>query len=509
MLKFLRWLVIALAVVVVLAVAAAYYLLQDPNRFKPQIEATIEEQTGARVDLGDDLSWVIFPPLALSASDITADYEGSHYQLDRLRLKLDLMSVLRNRSIDEWEVEALTVNGLQVDQEGSRTRVEYLELRNFRPAVPSPFKARLVQQPAEGPELPLSLDGLVAFDPNTNKASVKDTRFETTDASGVCNLTATYKPGAQPPDPDDAIIPVSIWRSVDWSGDCLLDRLTLENEDFRNVTVTLANTGARSTTEVQIPEFFQGSAAATVDIDASATPVRWRVKPDLARADSTEVMAWLNQRLKWIAPLAYSGEITMTGNTEEELIHSVKGKTVFDGGQGRIDISQIKQPLLKLASLVKDADRIAAWPDLWSYQRLVGDWKIDGTHHELDFALDNLAATIKGTYDPLADALDANVQFLFENNPDISGFDVNPLLLGLPIPVTCKGSLEAPKCGVTREGTKELVAAVLTSEQGSDLRQELDRKIDEEVPEEYRDAARGLLDMLGDSLKKPQNQKTN
>ena len=213
-------------------------------------------------------------------------------------------------------------------------------------------------------------------------------------------------------------------------------------------------------------------------------------------------MAWLDQRLKWIAPLAYSGAITMTGNTREELVQSVQGKTTFDGGKGRIDIAQIKQPLLQLATLFREPDRIAAWPEIWDYERLIGEWVINGTRHKMDFALDNLTAAVNGTYDPLVDALDMDVEFLFQDNPGMHSFDVNPVLVGLAIPLTCSGTLEAPKCGVNPEATRNLVAAVLTSEQGSEAREKIDKAIDEKVPEEYRETARGLLDMLGESLKK-------
>lgn len=501
MLKFLVRLLIGLTVVVAIAVGAAYFLLQDPNRFKPEIQAFIAEQTGAKVDIGGDLSWSLFPPVALTAADITAEYDGGRYALGGLSLKLDLMSVVRSRDINRWEVVALTLEDLSVDQEGSLTTVERFALRNFRPATPSPFEAKLSQQSAGEDARPLTAHGLVAINLETRQATLTETRFETTEGSGRCDLNATFKEGVQPPDPEDAVIPVSIWRSIDWSGSCLLDRLTLEGENFRDVTVELANTAGRSSTRVRIPEFFQGSAEATVDIDAAADPVRWRIRPDLARADSTEVMAWLDQRLKWVAPLAYSGEITMTGNTEQELVQSVKGTTTFDGGQGKIDITQIKQPLLRLATLFQEPDRIAAWPDLWDYQRLIGEWAINGTRHQMDFALDNLTAEAVGDYDPLTDALDMDVEFLFENDPDIPGFDVNPVLLGLAIPLTCTGTLAEPKCGVTREGAQHLVTSVVQSQQGQELIEKLDRKIDEEVPEQYRDAARGLLDMLSGSKK--------
>jgi len=502
MLNYLIRTLLGLAVSTLVLMGVVYFFLQDANRFKPEIEAFIEKQTGAKVDIGADLSWKLLPPLGISASGINAEYEGTRYELAAMQLDLDLMSVVRTRDIDQWEVTALTLADLVIDQEDSVTHVESFRLDNFRPARPSPFTATLTQRTGEEEALPLTVNGMITVDPDTRQASLTATRFETTAATGVCNLDATFEDSTQPTDPEGAIIPVSIWRTVDWSGVCNLDRLTLEEEDFSNVAVTVNNSDGTSTTDVRIPDFFGGSAGATLDIDASASPVKWRIEPDLARADSAAVMAWLDQRLKWIAPLAYSGEITMTGNTKEELVSSIKGKTTFDGGKGRIDIAQIKQPLLTLATLFRSPERIAAWPELWDYERLIGDWVIDGTKHEMAFALDNLTAAVDGTYDPLSDALDMSVEFLFEDNPDMHSFDVNPVLLGVAIPLHCGGTLESPSCGVTGEATRNLVAAALTSEEGSEVREKIDEVIDEKVPEEYRERARGLLDLLGESLKR-------
>ena len=502
--KFLFRTLIGFAVSALIALGIAYFL-QDANRFKPEIQAFIKEHTGAHVDITGDLSWRFFPPLGLSAAGVLTEYEGSRYELGELVLDVSFMSVVKSRDINQWEVLALTLDDLVIAQGEEVTEIDAFQLRNFKPATPSPFTASLTQKPAGGDPLPLELEGMIAIDPGARTAALSDTRFETTQASGVCNLDAAYQESSQPPDPEGAIIPVSIWRTVDWSGNCLLDRMTVQEENFSDVLLTLNNSGGVSSTEVHIPDFFEGTANATLDIDASAEPVQWRIVPDLARADSTSLMEFLNRRMRWIAPLAYSGEITMTGNTKEELVRSVRGKTTFDGGEGRIDIAQIKKPLLALATLLREPDRIAAWPDLWTYERLIGDWAINGTNHQLDLAFDNLTAAVNGDYDPLTDALDMDVEFLFEDNPDMHSFDVNPVLVGLPIPMKCTGTLEVPQCGVTQEATQNFIAAVLTSEQGSKARERIDEVIDENVPEEYRETARGLLDILGESLKRRNN----
>ena len=100
-----------------------------------------------------------------------------------------------------------------------------------------------------------------------------------------------------------------------------------------------------------------------------------------------------------------------------------------------------------------------------------------------------------------------NVDIVFEDNPGMHSFDVNPLLIGIPIPLNCKGTLESPTCRVDTDAARRIVATVLADEQGSELRAKIEEKIDEDVPEEYRDAARNLLDIFGRSLKESGKKK--
>ena len=74
-------------------------------------------------------------------------------------------------------------------------------------------------------------------------------------------------------------------------------------------------------------------------------------------------------------------------------------------------------------------------------------------------------------------------------------FKVGSSLMGLPLPIHCKGSLAAPKCGADEEGTRNLLAQALSGE-NPEMKHRLDKAIDEKVPEQYRDAARSLLEML-------------
>lgn len=495
-----------LVLLFVVVFGIAIYLLQDANRFKPELVALIETQTGVPVRIDGDLSWQLLPPLSLSASAIQADHEGTRYQLDELALDVDLQSVIRTRDFDRWIIRSLRLDGLQMRSgegaEASTIKFDYLALSDFTPGQPSPFSTQLSFQTGEQPAIPLTLSGLLTVSAAADTFTVSEGEFATTDASGVCNFIAnsTGKNVASSP---DGLIPLAIWQGYDWTGSCLLDRLTLQEEDFRNVSVELANKAGNSTTTVSIPEFFGGHASSSIRIDTQPAVIAWQIQPELKDVDSQQLMTWLDQRLPWIAPLAYGGAITLHGNTEEELINSVRGATHFDGGKGQISIEKIKQPLLALATLFNEADRIERWPALWDYERMTGNWQIDGKKHVLELALDNLTAAINGTYDPQSDDLDMKFDVIFEDNPGMHSFDVNPRLLNVPIPFRCRGTLDDPTCGIDSDASKRLVATVLRDAVDQEVRTELDARIEEDVPEEYRDAARSLLDLLGGKKKDP------
>jgi hypothetical protein len=501
MLRFLSWLFMLLIGLAVAVSAAAWYLLSDPNSLKPELSRIIEERTGVPVAINGDLAWQLWPPLRLNAGKITASHEGSDYAVEALRLNLDLQSVITNQDLEAWQVRSLELDNLTVTSATDVTHLEYLQLQNFAFNTPSPFVTRVTYTGADGQPMPLEAEGLITYRPERDEVQLANTRFNTDLTSGLCDLVASIGESSSYVDPMDAIIPISIWRSYDWDGTCTLDAIELEGESFRDVVLELNNTGGNSNTTLSIPEFFGGSATAQVDINAERDQVAWRIAPELTDVDSQALMAWLDQRLTWVAPLAYGGAVTMTGNTEAELMRSISGKTEFDGGKGSIDVTRIKQPLLALATLLREDEHIRKWPEIWEYERFIGEWSINGTNHVMDLALDNLTAAVAGIYDPVTDALDMQLDIVFEDNPNMHSFDVNPLLVGLPLPLRCTGTLEEPKCAVDAAAAQRIVASALTSEKGSELRTKIEEKIDEQVPEEFRDAAKNLLDIFSRSAK--------
>ena len=495
-------------IAVLLSAGFLLYWTADANRFKPELQALLSEQSGIPVTIEGNLSWRLFPPLVLTAEAVNADNDGQQWSVGKLALDMDVMTILRTRDLEQWRVQALELTDVVMLDEGDRLRVQTLDLRDFRPGTPSPLLASLDYTAdyaaAESTPVEVELDALVTYQPQPQAIVFSPAKVSTDAASGDCDLTLrpVVNPGEMPSATDADLVSVAMLRSFDWQGECALAEITVDGQSFSNGNLALENTGAVATSTLTLPEFFGGQAVANVVINASRLPPRWQVTPQLTDVDSQLLMAWLDQRLQWMAALAYGGTIEFTGNTREELLASMSGNTTFDAGQGSISITKIKAPLLKIATLLKEPERVSAWPDLWDYQRLTGDWRIQGAQHALDFALDNLTVTAHGSYDVLDDQLDMLAELQFTTLAEGQMFDVNPLLMDLPIPVRCVGSADAPTCRLVGDAAQRIVATALTSDEDSALRAKIDEKIEEKVPEEYRDAARGLLDLLGGALEK-------
>ncbi|MCZ6657981.1 MAG: hypothetical protein O7C67_11845 [Gammaproteobacteria bacterium] len=501
----MRKLFVLVLVIVVAAGAWVVWFIQDANRFKPELLALIEEETGVPVEIRGNLRWRLNPPLLLTAEDIHAEYDGRQWSLARLALHVNLASLIAERkSFDEWQIDDLTLTDLVMLDGNDRLEVAELELSDLGLDTRVPMATKLTYTPAGGTPIPLSLTGDITYHSATEAIDLDDFVFDVPYAQGQCDLELVPSRRTWPPSKsaDGALLPLDTLREFNWNGTCDLARVTYQERDFEDVRLALDNSDAKLRVSGHVPAFFGGTADLEINIAADQQPVTWTITPTLDNVDSQQLIDWLDQSLQWAAPIAYGGTFELTGNTTEELASSVTGRTHFDGGQGQLNIAKIKRQLLAIALLLGKSDTIQRWPDVLDYQRFVGDWRIDRQHHTLDFALDNLTVLAEGDYDINQDRLDMLAELTFGDDPALSSLDVNPLLVGLPIPVRCRGTLEDPTCKVDDNVAKRLVASALRAKEGSALRTKLDDAIEDKIPEEYRDAARSLLDLLGRSLGK-------
>ena len=94
--------------------------------------------------------------------------------------------------------------------------------------------------------------------------------------------------------------------------------------------------------------------------------------------------------------------------------------------------------------------------------------------------------------------MDLRVTVTVDADSPYPSFKVGKTLTGLPLPIRCTGSIAQPQCGADADATRRLVARRAVRQRSGSDEADSTRAIDEKVPEQYRDAARSLLDLLNE-----------
>ncbi len=502
---FVRIVGMLVAGLVVLLIIAAYWA-QDANNLKPELEALIAENSDYQARFNGDLSWQLFPPLRLQVQQLELSREDERIDIRELQLSMDVSAMWED--INQWRVTELQLRDTTRQQGEARSRIESLTVQDFRPGQPAPFSLT-GEHLSQADDTPMAavLEGTFTYHPASansgQRVVLSDTQVDTAMATGLCqaDLAELTSPIKQAPaEREQDLLPLTTLLSYDLTADCQLSALTLGSETFQQSTLSLTNVAGQTNVLLDVKDFLGGTLVADIDIDNTRTPVAWTVVPDMQNVDSQRLLDWTEQNLQWIAPVAFNSTIRMYGNSEQELASSIQATSEFDGGQGQLNIATLKQQLMRIALLLRQTEEVEQWPDVWDYQEFTGRWNVNGPVHDMKFAIDNMSVDANGEYDYLGDAMDMLLNITVHEPPEGSPFDVNPLLQGTPIPVRCTGPSAEPKCRLEEKAVQQLVARALTQGDDSGLRRKLEEKIDEEVPEEYRDAARGLLDLLGRAL---------
>ena len=249
----MRTFIIIIAALIGLAMVAGVavlWLLQDPNRYKPEIEALISDNTGMQVQLQGDLSWRLWPPVVLQAEDLTFEDEETAYALNRLDLNASaaaLLSYHAGTAHPQPAAHRLTMSDKRFE---SVTEVSELRLTDFALGKPSNLHLEAVSGASGDAPLPITLDAVVTYFQHEDRAVVKDARFNADGIPGVCQVQAaniTRSPSSNHAETADDLLPLDTFRAIDWDADCVIERVEGGGVELRNIAVKAVNTGGLST----------------------------------------------------------------------------------------------------------------------------------------------------------------------------------------------------------------------------------------------------------------------
>src|SRR5680860_583689 len=185
--KALRYLLIAIVALILLAVAAiaVAMLVIDPNTYKPQIEQAVEKQTNLDLILDGDISWS-FIPIGLELNNVEAKLDGERFiALDRLVAEIDFWSLVAMLpQVNNFVLDGLDTH-LSVNKEGEANWTRILPEKNAQQAAtsePAPgATATTTATASEGSSEPLNF--------NVSNVEIANARVHYTDATTGQKIT--------------------------------------------------------------------------------------------------------------------------------------------------------------------------------------------------------------------------------------------------------------------------------------------------------------------------------
>ncbi len=164
------------------------WLLQDANRFKPELEALITDATDMDFKINGDLSWQLWPPVTLSGADITFGDPDTDYRLGAIGLKADLVALITGGG--ELKVQNIVLTKLVMTDKvlGDVTRIHRLELTDFEVGKPTPLNLQATFESAGSPDAELDLQALLTYDTEADAATLQNMDFDYDGIQGNCNV---------------------------------------------------------------------------------------------------------------------------------------------------------------------------------------------------------------------------------------------------------------------------------------------------------------------------------
>ena len=535
--KALKWLA---ALIVVLALGLWALGSMMVKNSQTAINTMLSERTGLQTQINGALGWRMLWPTAVTIEDISArDEAGTEsWHLEQLRLELSPLHILQHPTAPErWRYQAVALQGLSgargsaaAADAATSYQVDSFRLRGLEDGQAAPFEARLAYRDGAAAPVALQLSGQLRLSAENRQLKFEPALLAGDIADGKCNAEISLRPilpdSPEAPAAATDVLNLDRWRRTDWNLECALDRLRWAGAEFADVTLQSNNLAGISQSEVELPVFFSGSANLKMAVDTSpiddrAGP-RWVLTPVVDNVAAAQLDDWLAAALpqdpadagataparRWEGPVSVTGRIETWGNARSAMLHNARGEMSLVSNNGTIDLTEIKQrtgaAVKDLQGLLGDTDPAAQWPDQLEYLTLTGRWVPTGERQQLNARLDNVlfemvADIAVDDRNAAADAVSARGTLTFSTTQPPNTLLVPPLLQDLPLPLRCDGTPLAPECQLDGQAARRLIANAMKGGDGS-LGNKIDELIEANVPEEYRAAARGLLEIFGHSV---------
>ncbi len=308
----------------------------------------------------------------------------------------------------------------------------------------------------------------------------------------------------EPPAPVDADadtpLPVEALASMNLLGSVSLASITLNDMRFDDINLYTNIEDSVLDVELAPVSAFNGTLQGAVRFDAQASTPALSSQFSVNQMNLVQLAPAISRFNSVTGNLNLEADYTASGATVNGLMDSLTGSTTFAVTDNSVDIGLIKQVFTAIAALSPTGESIQQWPDEMRFSELGGYVVLEeglSTNQEIKLRMDNFDITGSGGVNLAAGTFDYDLLFTVLGEPFTQTIPISERYHDISWPVQCEAAFSdavSQYCGPDFAQVRQIFTQIGTNA----VRNRLNEVIDEQVPENIRDGARGLLNNLFD-----------
>lgn len=338
-----------------------------------------------------------------------------------------------------------------------------------------------------------------ALDLSPFMVSSEDTSFteNQSDATGAANeATGDSSTNTTDDSPiSDAALPIELLSSLDVIGSISIESLKANEYLFEDISILTNIESSVLDIEIQPMSAFQGTIAGNIRVDGRSPEAPMTSSLNFNQLNLVDLAPSISRLNSVTGKLNMVSEYTASAASTASLASTLDGSTQFAISENSVDIGVIKQIFTTISALSPTGGSIQEWPDQVQFSELGGYFVLDNGISEnqlINLKMDNFQLDGVGGINLASSAFNYQLAFTLLGEPELQTIPIGELYHGVQWPVECAATFAdevSQYCRPDFTSVRQIFAQI-----GSNaLRNELEETITDQVPEDLRDTARGLL----------------
>ena len=315
------------------------------------------------------------------------------------------------------------------------------------------------------------------------------------DDADTTPLTPDQSPGAASAQPVTTALPLELLNSFNLLGSISIESIAANDMRFDDITVFTNLEDGVLDIESQPVSAFNGTILGNMRLDARGGNGDLTTQVTINQLDLGTITPTI-PRLNFVAGrLNVEANYNARGTTTSELLSSLSGTTQFAVTGNSVDIGVIKQVFTAISALSTTGEAIQQWPDVISFQELTGYILLENgitENQQVKLRIDNFDVTGTGGLDLVTETFDYDLLFTVLGEPFVQTIQIGPRYHDISWPVRCSSAFQDNVTRYCRPDFAE-VRQLFIQMGTNEVRRRLDDVVNDQVPEQLQDGARGLL----------------